>query len=110
MPNCAVCKEDLTGLKSYNCETCGKDYCQDHFDGHNCEVGEKQADTESEQSQSNETSSSAGKSVVKFIGVSLPSLFLFVWSLDALLLVAKDVFLISIVQLLFIGAYVAAEF
>lgn len=40
------------------------------------------------------------KRIGQFVAVTLPTLFLVVWSADALLLVAEDVFLISLLQLL----------
>lgn len=45
------------------------------------------------------------RDMATFVGVALPSLFMVLWSLDALLLVAEDVFLISALQVIFIAVY-----
>ena len=41
-----------------------------------------------------------------FAGVSLPSLFLLLLSVDASLVAGSDVFIISLLQVVFIGGYI----
>lgn len=41
----------------------------------------------------------------RFIGVALPSLFLLFWAVDAPLLVGRDVFLLALLQAVFIGVF-----
>lgn len=45
------------------------------------------------------------KALGMFVGVSLPSLFMLLVSLDAPLVAGSDVFLISFLQVIFIGAF-----
>lgn len=47
-----------------------------------------------------------GKILSQFILVSLPSLTLLVWTADAYLIVAADVFWIALIQVIFIAAYI----
>ncbi len=49
---------------------------------------------------------SRAKILAIFVGVSLPSLFMLLWSADSLLLVAEDVFLVSLLQVAFIGVFI----
>lgn len=42
-----------------------------------------------------------------FVGVSLPSLFMLLVSVDAPLVLGRDVFLISLLQVVFIGVFIA---
>lgn len=48
----------------------------------------------------------ATKAVAAFVGVSLPSLFMLLISLDAPLIAGADVFLISLLQVVFIAVFI----
>lgn len=51
-----------------------------------------------------------GKGIGQFVGVSLPSLFLVIWTLDAPLVPGADVFLISLAQVIFIAVFIGYLF
>ncbi|MBZ6494812.1 MULTISPECIES: hypothetical protein [Natrinema] len=46
------------------------------------------------------------KALGMFVGVSLPSLFMLLVSFDAPLVTGTDVFLISFLQVVFVGAFI----
>jgi len=46
------------------------------------------------------------KAIVMFTGVSLPSLFMLLLSFDAPLVAGADVFIVSFLQVLFIGVFI----
>lgn len=48
----------------------------------------------------------AAKTAGLFVLVALPSLFLVLWTGDAVLVLAEDVFLIALLQVAFIAVYV----
>jgi len=48
---------------------------------------------------------SKGKRIGQFLGVALPSLFMLVWTLDAALVPGADVFLVALVQVVFIAVF-----
>lgn len=45
------------------------------------------------------------KYIGQFVGVALPTLFLILWSGDAVLLVAEDVFLVALLQLVIFAVF-----
>lgn len=45
------------------------------------------------------------KYIGQFVGVSLPTLFLLLWSVDAVLMVGQDVFLIALVQFIVLAVF-----
>lgn len=48
----------------------------------------------------------AGKGIGQFIAIALPSLFTLVWTLDAALVPGADVFLVALVQVVFIAVFI----
>lgn len=46
------------------------------------------------------------KAIGQFVIVALPSLFILLWTLDAALVPAADVFIITLVQTLFIAIFI----
>lgn len=46
------------------------------------------------------------KGLGQFIAVSLPSLFVLLWTLDAALVPGADVFIIALLQVIFIAVYI----
>lgn len=48
-----------------------------------------------------------GKGIGQFVAVSLPSLFMVIWTIDAALVPGADVFLIALAQVLFIGIFIS---
>lgn len=47
-----------------------------------------------------------GKGIGQFVIVSLPTLFTLFWTLDALLVPGSDVFIIALLQAVFIAVYI----
>lgn len=47
-----------------------------------------------------------GKGIGQFVAVALPSLFILLWTIDAALVPGADVFLVALVQVIFIAVFV----
>lgn len=45
------------------------------------------------------------KYIGQFMGVSLPTIFLLLWSLDAPLMVGQDVFLVAVIQFVVLAGF-----
>lgn len=51
-----------------------------------------------------------GKAIGQLILVALPTLFVLLWTLDAALVPGADVFIIAVIQLLFIVVYIGYNY
>jgi len=50
------------------------------------------------------------KTIGKFVAVSSPTIFLLIWSFDAPLMVGADVFIIALLQFIFLGVYMGLSY